>query len=122
MILPDDRNLFTFTNSVDAAAREITSFYNNYHSQQYVNGKLILRLKHEPTEELTAQLNEEFSDILVSGTIDKIEATDHERADDDNVELPRVRLHFDRRHLGRLRSLVDRLNAAAADDAVAADR
>ena len=122
MILPDDRNLFTFTNSVDVAAEEITSFYDNYHSQRYVNGKLILRLKHEPSEELMAQLNEEFSDIVVSGTIDKIPATDHERADDDNVELPRVRLHFDRRHLGRLRSLVDQLNAAAADEAASDGR
>ena len=119
MNLPDDRNLFTFTNSVDVAAQEITSFYDNYHSQRYVNGKLVLRLKHGPTEELMAELNEEFSDILVSGTIDKITATDHEMADDDNVDLPRVRLHFDRRHLGRLRSLVDRLNAAAADEAAA---
>ena len=56
-----------------------------------------------------------FADIVVSGAIEKIAATPAERANDDNVDLPRIRLHFDRRHLGRLRLMVDRLNAAAQD-------
>ncbi len=112
MITPDDLNLFTFTTDVDAATAEILRFYDNYHSQRYVNGKLILRLKHEPTEELLAAVNDEFADILVGGIIETVAASRQEVADDDNVALPRVRLHFDRRHLGRLRLLVDRLNDA----------
>jgi uncharacterized protein (TIGR00730 family) len=115
MIAPDDLNLFTYTNSAEEAAAEIRSFYNNYHSQRYVEGKLVLRLKHEPSESLVARLNDEFSDIVVSGTIEKIAATPAEVATNDNVELARIRLHFDRRHLGRLRLMVDRLNAAAQD-------
>ena len=114
MISSDDRNLFTFTTSVDEAADEILRFYGNYHSQRYVDGKLVLRLKHEPTEELLAHLNDEFADIVVAGKIEKVPASRQEVADGDHVELPRVRLHFDRRHLGRLRLLVDRLNAGAA--------
>ncbi len=115
MISPDDRNLFTFTTDIDEAVSEIIRFYDNYHSQRYVEGKLVLRLKHEPTEELLVELNDEFSDILVGGRIEKVGASRYEIADDDNVDLPRVRLHFDRRHLGRLRLLVDRLNAAAGE-------
>ncbi len=60
-------------------------------------------------------LNDDFSDIVVSGAIEKITATAAEVASNDNVDLPRIRLHFDRRHLGRLRLMVDRLNAAAQD-------
>ncbi|MDJ0953613.1 MAG: TIGR00730 family Rossman fold protein [Acidimicrobiia bacterium] len=115
MIAPDDLSLFTYTNDAEEAASEIRKFYNNYHSQRYVEGKLVLRLKHEPTEELIAHLNDEFADIVVSGQIEKIAATPAEIKTDDNVDLPRIRLHFDRRHLGRLRLLVDRLNAAAQD-------
>ncbi len=115
MIAPDDTSLFTYTNSAEEAAAEIRRFYNNYHSQRYVDGKLVLRLKHEPSESLVAELNDEFADILVSGTIEKISATPAEIAGDDNLDLARIRLHFDRRHLGRLRLLVDRLNAAAQD-------
>ena len=115
MIAPDDTSLFTYSNSAEEAAAEIRRFYNNYHSQRYVDGKLVLRLKHEPPASLVAELNNEFADIVVSGAIEKITATPAEMAGDDNVELPRIRLHFDRRHLGRLRLMVDRLNAAAQD-------
>ena len=115
MIAPDDLSLFTYSNSAEEAAAEIRRFYNNYHSQRYVEGKLILRLKHEPSQALVEQLNDEFSDILVSGAIEKATATPAEIATGDNVDLPRIRLHFDRRHLGRLRIMVDRLNAAAQD-------
>ena len=113
MISPDDRNLFTFTTDVDEAVDEILLFYGNFHSQRFVDGKLILRLKHEPSDQLLTELNDEFADIVVSGSIEKVAASAIEVADDDNVELPRVRLHFNRRHLGRLRLLVDRLNTAA---------
>jgi uncharacterized protein (TIGR00730 family) len=113
MIAPDDLSLFSYTNSAEEAASEIRRFYDNYHSQRYVEGKLVLRLKHEPSESLITQLNDEFSDILVSGAIEKIAATPQEVKTNDNIDLPRIRLHFDRRHLGRLRLMVDRLNAAA---------
>jgi hypothetical protein len=116
MISPDDHNLFTFTTSVDEAAAEITRFYENYHSQRYVNGRLVLRLKSQPGDELVGALNDEFADILVSGRIEKVAATPAEVADADHVDLPRVQLHFDRRRLGRLRLLVDRLNQAAAGE------
>ena len=113
MISPHDRNLFHFTTDIEDACREIRRFYGNYHSQRYVEGKLILRLKHEPSAALVAELNEDYADVLASGTIDKVAASDQEVADGDHPELPRLRLHFNRRSLGRLRALVDRLNAEA---------
>ena len=116
MISRDDHNLFTHTNDVDEACREILSFYDNYHSQRYINGKLVLRLKHEPDDQLISAINDEFADIIVSGRIEKVGPSQAEVNDEDHVDLPRVQLHFDRRHLGRLRVLVDRLNAAATED------
>ncbi|MGA9595196.1 MAG: TIGR00730 family Rossman fold protein [Acidimicrobiia bacterium] len=115
MIAPDDLSLFTYTNNAEEAADEIRRFYNNYHSQRYVDGKLVLRLKHEPSVALIERLNDEFGDILVKGRIEKIAATPAEIRTDDHVDLPRIRLHFDRRHLGKLRLMVDQLNAAAED-------
>jgi hypothetical protein len=110
MIGPDDHNLFTFTNDAAGAADHVERFYDNYHSQRYVDGKLVLRLKHEPADGLIDELNRGFADIVVSGTIEKVTASPAEVADDDHVDLSRVRLAFDRRHLGRLRALVDALN------------
>jgi len=53
----------------------------------------------------------EFADIL-RGPIERTTASSGERQDGDVPDLPRLRLHFDRSHFGRLRRLIDRLNEA----------
>ena len=59
---------------------------------------------------VVAALNIEFADICARGDIHRTEALPEERAGRDNVELPRIALHFDRTHYGRLRQLIDALN------------
>jgi uncharacterized protein (TIGR00730 family) len=113
MISPDDLHLYVITHDVDAAVDEIVNFYACYHSQRFVEGDLILRLHQEPSDGLVAELNEDFSDIITHGEIRMITATPAEVATDDNVDLYRLRMSFDRRHFGRLRQLIDRLNAEA---------
>ena len=55
------------TDSVDAAVEEILQFFRVYHSMRYVKNKLVFRL-HEPiSDELLADINENFRDILVDG-------------------------------------------------------
>ncbi len=113
LIADDDLGLMRFTHEVGEAADEITRFYANYHSQRYVDGKLVLRLLHAPTTEQLARVNDLFSDILVDGSIASVAATPAEAEDGDHPDLPRLLLHFDRRSLGRLRALIDHLNALA---------
>ncbi len=110
MIAPDDTNLYFLTTDIDEAIDHIARFFAVYHSQRYVDQKLILRLKTELPDEFVERLNEEFADIIVSGSIVKISATQAEIDSDDNVDLPRLMLDFDRRSYGRLRALIDRLN------------
>jgi hypothetical protein len=59
---------------------------------------------------VVAALNDEFADILL-GPIVPVGASPQEIRDDDVVDLPRLSVPFDRVHFGRLRALVDRLNA-----------
>jgi hypothetical protein len=106
--------LARFTTSVAEAAEEMTHFYANYHSQRYVDGRLILRLLHTTSAEQLTELNALFSDILVTGRIEAIPATPVEAEEGDYPHLPRLRLHFNRRSLGRLRALIDHLNALVA--------
>ncbi|MFH1330594.1 MAG: TIGR00730 family Rossman fold protein [Actinomycetota bacterium] len=113
MIADDDLALVRFTHEVAEAGDEITRFYANYHSQRYVDGHLVLRLLHSPTPEQVALLNDLFSDILVGGVIEAIAATPTEAEDGDHPDLPRLRLPFNRRSLGRLRALIDHLNSLA---------
>jgi hypothetical protein len=111
MISPEDVNLYTITSDPVVAADEICRFYANYQSQRYVRGILVLRLRQAPDEQQLADLNSRYSDILVEGEISTISPTEAEIADDDSVDLQRVALHFDRRSFGRLRKLIDELNA-----------
>ena len=105
----EDVGLYHLTESVDDAVSHIKAFYRIYHSQRYVDGKLILRLNTGIPEAKIAQLNQEFSDILRS-PIERATASTGERQDGDVPDLPRLRLDFDRSHFGRLRQLIDRLN------------
>lgn len=113
MIRDDDLALVRFTHDVGEAADEVTRFYANYHSQRYVDGHLVLRLLHPPTPEQIAWINDRFADIVVTGAIEAIGATPTEAEEGDYPGLPRLRLHFDRRSLGRLRALIDHLNSLA---------
>ncbi len=108
-ISDSDLNLFTYTDDIEQAVEEIERFYRVYHSQRYVNNRLILRLNVMPAAEQLQALSEEFGDIL-EGPIEPVEPSTGEIRDDDVVHLPRIALNFDRIHAGRLRMLVNRLN------------
>ena len=109
LINPEDMDLFHVTDSVEEAVAEIEGFYRNYHSSRYVGGRLVLRLHVAPTDDQLAALNDEFVGLLESGRIERSEPWDSE--DPDVRHLPRIRLHFDRKKVGLLRGLIDRLNA-----------
>jgi hypothetical protein len=98
------------TDDVDAAVDEVTGFYSNYHSQRFVSGRLVLRLRHAPDEHELAELTEQFADIIGRGKIERIDATPAEVKDDDHPDLDRVALWFDRHGWPRLRELIDCLN------------
>ncbi|MEM9177836.1 MAG: TIGR00730 family Rossman fold protein [Myxococcota bacterium] len=104
----EDMNLFRVTDSVDDAVAEIEGFYRNYHSSRYRDGKLVLRLHEAPGDEQLEALNDEFGALLASGRIERTEA--HADEHRNLVHLPRLRLHFDRKRVGLLRRLIDRLN------------
>lgn len=105
LISPDDTSLYHLTDSIDDALDYIASFYRMYHSSRYVRGQLVIRLKAKLREGGIDELNEAFSDILVSGVIREVTAFDEERGDE-TEDLPRIALHFNQRDLGRLHQMI----------------
>jgi uncharacterized protein (TIGR00730 family) len=105
-----DRSLYKTTDDIHVVVDEILHFYRVYHSQRFVGGRLILRLKAMPDAGSLDKLSEEFADILTHGTIEPVEPSPEEVRDDDACDLPRIGLWFDRMTYGRLRQLIDRLN------------
>ena len=93
------------------AVDEIEGFYRNYHSQRYVDGVLVLRLQRLPDERSLARLSDEFADMLRSGTLRAVDPSQEEIREGDFPQLPRLALDFNQRSHGRLRRLIDTLNA-----------
>jgi uncharacterized protein (TIGR00730 family) len=106
----EDDHLFCVTDSIETAVDEVLAFYSNYHSQRFVRGRLVLRMRTAPSADELAALNRDFADIVVRGELEVVPATEHEIADDDHVDLERVAFRFDRHGWARLRMLIDRLN------------
>ena len=115
LIDPLDMNLFRVTDSVETAVSEIEGFYRNYHSSRYVGGRLVLRVHVAPTDVQLEELNDEFAPLLESGKIERTEPLAEE--DGEISHLPRLRLHFNRRKVGMMRGLIDRLNGFAEEAA-----
>jgi uncharacterized protein (TIGR00730 family) len=92
------------------AVEEIIAFYSTYHSSRYVGRRLVMRLQREPGAAELAALNREFADIVVAGSIERVDTSRSERDDGDVVDLPRIAFQFDRMSYARLRRLIDRLN------------
>jgi uncharacterized protein (TIGR00730 family) len=110
LISPADMALFKVTDSVDEAIAEVQQFYHIYHSMRYVRGDLVLRLQHRLPEAVLERLRGAFADIVLEGTYEQTDALPEEVNDPMAVDLPRLRFHFDRRNLGRLRLLIDFIN------------
>ncbi|MHB1305595.1 MAG: LOG family protein [Limisphaerales bacterium] len=111
LISPKDLSLYHITDDPAEAVKLITRFYRNYHSSRFVKDLLVLRLQHAPTATALAALNEDFADIVTGQPFCLIEPTPEEREDEEALELARVAVGFDRKSYGRLRELIDRLNA-----------
>ncbi|QDT56495.1 putative lysine decarboxylase [Caulifigura coniformis] len=118
-ISPADLSLFKVVNSTEEAVDEVLGFYSVYNSMRFIREKLYLRLHRAPDDALLDRLNTEFADIVASGQIERVTAHAYESDDDHLAELPRLAFIFNRRDYGRLRQMVDVINAELAVENVA---
>ena len=110
MISPEDLALYCVTDSCDRAVAEVLGFFRVFHSMRYVRDQLVFRLKRSLEASHVDAINEQFSDILVSGRFQQSAALDEEKSESDLLDLPRLVFAFNRRSAGRLRYLIDYLN------------
>lgn len=109
LVNPEDRSVYTITDDLDVACEAITSFYRVYHSSRYVGEQFVIRLKSELKDSDIEWLNENFSDILVKGKIEKTSAFPQETGDE-SFDLPRLAMYFNQRDLGRLYQMISAIN------------
>jgi uncharacterized protein (TIGR00730 family) len=111
MIAPEDVSLFKITDSVDDTVAEILRFYSVFHSMEYVHGRLVLRLTKPLDDAQLGTLKQSFVDILADGSFRQEAAIVGETPRPEHAGLTRLTFHFNRRSLGRLRQLIDAINA-----------
>jgi hypothetical protein len=109
-----DLHLFERVESVDEGIDKIRSFYIRYHSLRYVGERLVLRLTSRIGEEALQELRDGYADLLVpGGEIMPSGPLPEERDEPDIAGFPRIVVDFNRRDFGRLRKLIDAINAAS---------
>jgi uncharacterized protein (TIGR00730 family) len=113
LIDDDDLDLILCTEDVHVAANEVVGFYRNYRSLRWVGDQLVLRMEHAPTDEQLAGLRQQFDEIATDGKIDRTEPLPAEVRDDDHLELARIALRYNGFAAGKLRRLINAINAFA---------
>lgn len=111
LISPEDRTLYKITDSVEEAVEEVLRFHRRYHSMRYVRGDLLIRLNQAISDATLEGINRDFKDIVMKGAFTRSGPDPAEANDTETLHLPRIRFRFDRRNAGRLRQLIDRINA-----------
>ncbi|MFQ5913020.1 MAG: TIGR00730 family Rossman fold protein [Nitrospinota bacterium] len=106
----EDLGLLRIVDDVEEAVEEICRFYFRYHSLRFVRDRLIIRLGRPLPEGRLAELNKEFSDILVRDRIEISPPLPEESNESQISHLDRLALYFDRANYGRLRLLINRIN------------
>lgn len=115
LVSPADTGLYLLTEEPQVAVDEIVGFYANYDSLRYVDDLLVIRLRHSPTDDQLAALNERFGSLCTSGRIERVLPLEPERRENDRVDLPRIAFAFAKHGYGELRALIDTVNRFTPD-------
>jgi len=116
MISAEDFSLFRITSSVEEAVREIHGYYRVFHSVRYVGRNLVIRIREPLAPDTLAALNRDFRDLLSEGSISQRKAFREEADETEIADLPRIVFRFNSGSHGRLRQLIDRLNASVREE------
>lgn len=105
-----DFDLFSITDDAAAASGEIQEFVRNYHSIRWVGKRLVVRMRHAPTDIELEELNRRFASLSSDGRILQSSPLAAEVADSDALDCDRLVLRYDGFQAGKLRRLLDALN------------
>ncbi|MFM8722139.1 MAG: TIGR00730 family Rossman fold protein [Acidimicrobiaceae bacterium] len=108
LVSEQDLALYRICSSVDEAVAEIDRFYSTYNSMRFVGKRLVLRLNRPISDAHLSKLNDDFSDICLNSSIERITATKAEIDDNDIPDNPRLAFQFARRAVEKAISLLTR--------------
>lgn len=110
-ISKDDLSIFKIINSTKEAIEEIHLFYKNYNSIRYIKDLTVMRLNKQAPDKLLAAINKNFKDII-TGAVKKTGPLEEELQKKEHLDLPRIKMRFNRRDFGRLNELIRFINTS----------
>lgn len=113
MISEQDLSLYHITDDPADAAKHVQQFYRNYHSQRFVQDVLVLRMLRPLTDEQVEKLNDDFAKLVKSGRIKQTGPIEGER---EHLNLPRLAFTHTKHDYGKVRQLIDQINAFDAEN------
>jgi len=113
LISQEDFSFFKIAHSVDEAVQGILQFYRIYHSTRWVGDQLVIRICQRLSNEAIADLNRDFADLIRKGEIVQGRALPPEKNEPKIRNLPRLILTPHRENFGRMRQLIDAINASS---------
>jgi hypothetical protein len=105
LISPEDTSLLKQASTAAEAMEHICHFYRVFHTAQFAQDRMELLLHSALPAATLAELNREFDALVDEGSLSQGES-----CDSNGILRPCLRFHLDRRRVGLLYQLIDRLN------------
>lgn len=106
-ISPEDESLYRLAASPIDAADIVTQFYLRYRSSRYVDDRFVIRLDAPLPPNACAVFERDFGGLLASGSFEQGNDLD---GDDAPAGTPRLWFRHNRKYIGLVRRLIDRIN------------
>jgi uncharacterized protein (TIGR00730 family) len=110
LVSPEDVALYKVCSEIHEAVGEIEGFYRNFHSIRFVGRRLVVRLQHEPTDEMLAALQRDHGHLCRTGEFERSGPLPVEVSDEDSIDKHRIVFDFVRRDWAGLRLMINALN------------
>jgi len=112
LISPEDFSLFCKTDDMGAAVDEVLNFYRNFHSYRWVGSELVIRLQNQLSNQAISEINKRFTDLFASSPLRVSPPLEQEKNEPNTLKLARLICSQPKPNFGRLRQLINTLNAA----------
>ncbi|MGY2289100.1 LOG family protein [Pseudomonas sp. SDO528_S397] len=110
-ILPTDLKLVRLVYSAEEAVEEINQFYANFHSTRWLKRQFVIRMNHPLNDQALAHIQLAFADLRLSEDFQQLAYSGESDDEPRFSHLTRLVFNFNGRDQGRLRELVDFINA-----------
>jgi uncharacterized protein (TIGR00730 family) len=109
-ISPEDLSFYKIIRSPEEVIDWITSYYSTYHSMRQVRNKLVIRLEKELTDSQVKVLNDNFPDLIKSGSIYKTKALAEEADEPELNSKSRIAFSYTKKNARRLSEMILMIN------------